>query len=213
MSGCLTHDAETAHLEEFLDWVTPTVHNAPVDLAMAYVRRAAVEFCERMPVVKDVLVLVVQANVADYLIEWGNPELIPRAVTQVWAGTIGLSPLQRRPVVYSSSNLGFWFEAPAELLISPAPRQDLEGWLTLEVIAKPTPQAEHLPRILHDQYAEAIGDGALSRMLLMKTADWYDPQAAGIHLKRFQAAMGRGRQHLTRGATTGPLMARGPRWI
>lgn len=212
MTGCLTHDADTVHLEEFLDYVTPVIHNVPTDLAMNYVRRAAIAFCERTPVLRDALTLDLQRDVWDYVLEWGNPQLLVRGVSQCFVNGSEYLALPTRPIRLDTARRGYWFAAPRELLLSPAPG-DAEGGLVVEVLAKPTPGAETLPRVLLEQYAEAIADGALSRLLLMKTADWYDVQAAGIHLKRFNGAMSLHRQDLIRGGGNGPTYARGGRWV
>lgn len=212
MSGCLSRDAETVSFDEFEQFVMPVVHNAPFDLVVGFCRRAAIDLCERAPVLKDTLTSDVQAGVADYALDWDSDQLTIRGVSQVHLGEIELHCLDKRPVKYSGVKQGFWFEPPRELIVSPAPPLDEDGWLVVEAIAKPLPTADTLPRILYDQYGEIIGDGALSRLLLMKTADWYDPQAAGIYLKRFRGAVAQVRTGLTRGLSTGPMIARAPRW-
>lgn len=218
MTGLATHNVGAVPLDQFVDYVLPSVHNAPEEIVMHYIRTAAIEFTRHTCVLKDLVSIDVQANVGDYTIPCLNDQVNVFMVKSVSYLRRPLKRLAHNPVQdrwqngYGRYQEGYWFEAPTELHVRPLHTYDVPNGVTVEVVLQPSQDATSLAMRLYDDYAEVLADGALMRLLAMKTADWFDPQAAGIHFKRFKNGKNLAKNLILRGDSTEPVMARGPRW-
>lgn len=214
MTGLAFSDHDAVPLNEFVQYVLPSIHNAPEDIAMHYIRVAAIEFARRVPVLKDIITIDSQAFVGDYQIPCINPQVTVYAVKSVSFMRNKLERLQYNPVQnqFTDSLPGYFFEAPSELFIRPTQRIDVQNGISVEVVLQPDQDATSLPLRFYQDYAHVLASGALNHLLLMKDSDWYDPKAAGINYKKFQNGMNTAKNLVLRGDSTNPVMARAPRW-
>jgi hypothetical protein len=61
--------------------------------------------------------------------------------------------------------------------------------IVVEAVLKPSMRAVEVPAFLFDDHADAIAHGAMSTLLLMKQADWYDAEQAGVSAGIFNGAV------------------------
>lgn len=211
--SCCKALQDAVPLEDFLPYILPQAPNAPPEMAAHYVRMAAIEFSRHTEAVTDEHCIDVQEGVADYCIDWPHCDLVPFAVKKVCYKR-ELKALRDRPCAGQClPSYTYFFDAPNDLLISPVPSCDEEKALCVELALHPSQDTCSLPRALYDQYAETLGDGAASKLLLVKGADWYDPQSAGIYLRRFKNAVSSARTLITRRGALGPVKMRARAWI
>lgn len=178
--------AETVPLDDFLPYVLPQAPNAPAEMAAHYVRLAAIEFARETGVLRERVCVDAQAGVNDYCLEMDGCALNIVSLENVCCGARPLTALRQLPCARSSSpQNSYYFGPPRDLLLWPAPSHDAPGAICADVVLAPGQDACELPRTLYDDFAEVLGDGAASKLLLVKGADWYDPSAAGIYLKRY----------------------------
>ncbi len=184
-------------LDEFASMVLPVVHNAPEDTIIGYLRDSARDFARQTHVLQGKLYADIQAAVTEYYIDCPNEQLVISAVNAVRVDGAGLLPV-----------IGYTYSPPSDVSLVRIPRRDIADGLEATCSFIPSPTASAVPRRLYDEWAEAIADGAASRLLLMKTADWYDPQSAGIRLRRAKTAIASAKTLVARGHTTAPMVAK-----
>ena len=73
------------------------------------------------------------------------------------------------------------------------------GTLWLSMFLKPSQDADMLPDILVDQFGTAIGEGALSSLLLLPNEPFTNPQQGMFYLQQFSAVLDRNFAYNTRG--------------
>lgn len=214
MSCCTKNGEDMVELEEFLPYAEVQAPNAPAEMVAHYIRTAAIHLCNKSAILKEHLKIDVQANVQDYCIDLDTCDLHLRSVIEVCYHGRRLTGLDRMPCdgecVRGSS---FYFRKPNNLYIWPAPTEDCDNALTVHAVMQPGQDACKLPRVLYDEYAEILGDGAASRLLLVKGADWYDPQAAGIYLRRFTQGVRTAKIEAERNYVQGPQYMKARRWL
>lgn len=210
---CPTSLRDTVPLDDFLPYIQPQAPNAPAEMCAHYIRLAAIQLCREAQILKETVYADLQEGVQDYCIEIEQCDLQVIAVRRVCAGTIPLAALRDMPCDGEYVGHSYFYEAPSDLLIWPAPSCDIERGLRIDVTLVPGQDACELPRVLYDLWAEALGDGAASRLLLVKGSDWYDPQAAGINLKRFMNAKRDAKVRASRNNVSGPIHMRSRRWV
>lgn len=219
MSCMCCADADMVPLADFVPFVSPSLTEAPDLLIQQFIRQTAISLCREVALLKDVITIDLQACVHDYPIVVDNACLIPREVgeVRVFCPRAGrwqppLSRLKSRPLAGQCNPAGYWLKLPHEIYVVPHPQEDIPGGLAVELILQPGQDADSLPRSLYEEHAELLAEGALSRLLLLKTASWHDPSAAGIALKRYKGGVSTIRAEEQRGDTSVPLMAKAPRW-
>ena len=62
--------------------------------------------------------------------------------------------------------------SPGKIVIVPTPSVTIIQGMAVELILKPTFDAETLPDIIYDDYADGIAIGAKSRLMLMPNKKW-----------------------------------------
>lgn len=213
MSGLSLHAENFVPLDEFLRFLLPSVHNAPVEVAMHYVREAAIEFATHTACLKDFVPIDLQANVIDYEVPCLNDQVYVWGLKSVSYRGKPLCRLPGHPVQNTTLfGPGYWFEAPSEIYILPRHAFDIPHGVTVEVLLQPTQDATSLPRKLYDEYAEQLAFGAMNRLLSMKEADWFDGIEANKQWKKFRDAKNTAKRRVEKGDSTEPMIARAPRW-
>lgn len=205
---------DTVSLDDFLPYIQPQAPNAPAEMAAHYVRLAAIQFCRETQLLKERLCVDLQEGVHDYCLELDGCDLNIVSLTNVCMRGRQGAALRSMPCGTDNvSGCAYFYTHPHDLVVWPAPSSDEPGGLCADAVLAPGQDACELPRRLYDDFAEVIGDGAASKLLLIKGADWYDPQAAGIYLKRFMNGVRRAKVLASRGNVNQALMMRAPRWV
>jgi len=189
---------------EFLPYVLPGAPKVSALTAEFNVRLAAIEFCERTRIWRHMVDATLTQNAPvvvgpDYAaiheIErafWGNEyRLTPKAFTELPPGweTAQTAP----PEIITQ------FEPDKVILYPFQP-----GRLTMSVFLKPradrnfvlsgSPMRDYynqVPDFLLNQHAEAIGCGALARVLVIPDHQWSNPDLAAYHRAQFNQACDR----------------------
>ena len=73
------------------------------------------------------------------------------------------------------------------------------GDLTISMFLKPSQSADQLPSFMMSQFARALGDGALSTLLLLPNQPFTNPQMAMVFESKFQTVLDRNFAYNMRG--------------
>lgn len=209
--GCSTVDDMVA-LDEFVPYVLPSVPEAPEEMVAHYVRMAAIDFCRKTHVVKATVTFDLQKGVSDYCFDCIEG-LKPFTLNSVCVGSSKIPALRETPCPGPRCAYGYSYNGEYDVLVFPAPKCDVPKGLSIEAVMQPDQDACELPRILYEQYAEALADGALHRMLSLPTSDWFNASVAGVHMRRYINAVTQAKLLVARRNVNGPLIAQAPRWI
>lgn len=82
------------------------------------------------------------------------------------------------------------------------------GTLWISMFLKPSQNADMLPDIIMEQFADAVGDGALSTLLLLPNEPFSNPQLAMLSLQKFNAVLDRNFAYNKRGQQRAPVRTR-----
>lgn len=169
----------------------PAVHDALVD--------AAIEYCIRTRVLRDVVEpITLVRGVAEYEIEAPEADTQVVEVLKAWLSQEELKAVTRPeldalyPQGWLSLSVGntaqikvFYCRLPGLIRLVPMLNNKAARALTLEVAYAPTRTATTMPDVLLNRYAEKIAVGALSR-LHQHNADYADVSRAVTYLQMFE---------------------------
>lgn len=87
----------------------------------------------------------------------------------------------------------FWMhETPSTFRLIPQPNEaDPRGLTGIVVALEPVPDAEEVGDILYDEFDSVIVDGSLSRILMIRGQEWYDPKDAGSRRAEYEYGVSR----------------------
>lgn len=207
------NDCATGELgwDVFAPYIAPYVKGAP-DVLMAHTARlAAIEFARETGVVRRDLHIDAQAGVADYPLDAGDCY----TVTAIKAVCVDCKPVKvmRGAMCSPGCRTGYRFDAPRDLFLYPAPAQDGCENIRVTAVLIPGQDSCVVDPILYNEFAELIGDGAVSRLLMMKASSWYEPQAANTFLAKFLAAVRKAKLSLAKERSLEPQFMKGSRFI
>lgn len=236
--SCCSIPIQQVPLEDFVPYVAPFAKGAPDELIAHEVRVAAIELARATLCVERTLAVDLQAGVANYCLDSDDPCINIMAVRKVCIGqnephgtgvdfnngasedflpgmlTKELRPLRERPCQTCPWPMyAFWLDGLTDVYISPVPQCDYPAGMHVTVQVTPGQDCCFVPRIMYDQYAETIADGAIYRMLLMKGAPWYDLQTASIFIKKFADGKRHAKTMAMRGNITQGQKLRSRRWV
>lgn len=211
MSGC--NDCASGELDwsVFLPYIAPYVKGAPDTLMGHMARLAAIEFARDTGVVSRDVIIDAQAGVADYPLQVGDCY----TVTGIKSVCVNGCPVKVvRDVNCNVSRLrGYRFVAPRDLYIYPAPMEDADGCIVVTATVIPGQDSCTVDPILYHEFAELIGDGAVSRLLMTRSASWYDPQNAQVFLAKFLAASRKAKLSQVKQRSSEPQYMKGVRFV
>lgn len=191
---------------DFLPFVLPYVPGCSNPMAEQAIVSSCIEFCENSQLVQNVHSVDVVAGVTDY-----DVELLPQAsLVKVLAVFYMGNKLRARsrenvvsgfafrdePIAGESLTAGTpteWFMRQAEtnlISVYPPPATSVAGAMTVVSTQQPAYGATRVPDILFDNYADAIGAGAVARLLLVPGQPFSAPAQAGVYRAQFLDAMG-----------------------
>lgn len=131
-------------LDELLPWVTRAVRvhaaDAPEDMLLGDLGRAATAFMASTKVLTDTIVLDLQAGVTDYLLDEcpSEPHRVWYRVEDVCLGALRAEPGPMFGLCDSACMLGahgvYWDRDTHTVHVRPPPREDMPGGLRLKMI-------------------------------------------------------------------------------
>lgn len=176
-----------AEFYRFLPLVLPYAMTCPEPVAEAHLRWAAIDFCEATRPWRYV----------DTLTTTGvNPEPIGipagSEIHQIEEAWFDERKLDRVSYVDGSpyANMGegmpsvIYQDGPDAVVLSPT----TVGSLRISLFLKPAVNANTLPDFFLSQYAQAIANGALARILMIPDQPFSEPQRAAVFAAAFERA-------------------------
>ena len=199
-------------LSVFRPRIAPRVSGCLDEMIDQAVLDACIDFCERTLVVKRMLTPIsTVASTFEYTPAAPSEEAVA-CLVRVWCDLSELTPLDEdamaTPFGFTASVPGqtntpskprFFNEtSPGSVGLYPAP--DRVYTLNIRAALRPTRAAANVEDQLFEDWAEAIVDGALARLMLYP-GEWANVKLASVHEKRYEAAVGSARLEASQGAT------------
>lgn len=193
-------------LEEFLPRVSLVAKGVPDDVALEYLRQAAMRLARESKLLKRELRLDVQAGVRDYYIQSGDNEQV-HLIHSVQYGKAGersgcASSSCFVPLKACRSGV-FSFEPPDKVILNQSPKSDGEGALFVHYFAMPTQNACEVDALLFEHYHDVVVDGALGWLLMMRKYEFADPQLAVLYGRQFRQGLAQAKIDVMRRFETG----------
>lgn len=197
----------------FLDYVLPDVPGCTNELAVHAIKNTVIEFCEKSLILQvDHDPVTILAGAVDYDLEPPKDTLIVK-IQKVFYKDNEIAPISPDEIMSASLyNRNFPDARPEQgppkmytqkdartFSIFPVPQETEKLALTLRVALKPTRSATQVDDLIFEEYAEAIGNGAVSRLCLSPKKPYTNPQIASVKQGLFQAALNVARQRANRG--------------
>lgn len=185
-------------IEDLLPQVLPYAPGCAEPTAIQHLRDAAERFCERtrcwrfidtiQTVGQHCEIVCVPSYACLFEIEWAKfngCELEPKKPeADTWHRDDGYT----EPRYITQVN-------PNAVSLEP----HAKGELMISMFLKPSLNADVLPSFMFSQFARALGDGALSTLLLIPNQPFTNPQMAAVFEGKFQNAMDRNFAYNLRG--------------
>lgn len=178
-------------LNAFFDHVAPQTPGCPNPTVRSAVRQAAIEFCERTHVWLETLdPLPIDPAVSDYEVEAPLPDTRVVAIYSMRCqGALLFAHTehaldQQQPDWRAATGQprGFVQANPATLRLVPQPAEAADPGLTdIRAALAPTQTAAVVGDVLYEEYAEAIGYGALERLLRIPGQAWSQPELSAYY--------------------------------
>lgn len=178
MMDTVVYDAyQKVDIDEFLPELRLEIPELPDDVLMSYVRRAAIDFCERSRVLQRVVTICLQECVPNYLLE--SPDCMRIvAVTGICRSCGGdYQRLTSSPCHVPCLNRAAWWDQnEGSIWLHPAPSQPDN--IMVRVAVAPEQDACELDAVLFNKYREAIIAGTRSFLYAIPRREWSSqPQA------------------------------------
>lgn len=192
-----------ATYEDFLEYVSPAVPGAAEPLMIRAIRDACIDFCVETQLFQQALEPIPSiANIADYTIETPTDTKVSMVLKAWFDGSeitdivqsegsvntltnqygITAEPGTPKKIIYSGSDT---------LMLDPIP--DTSGKdLVLVAALKPSRASFTVFDQLYEDYAEIIGEGALAKIMDIKSTIFYDPNESLLKMKKFRDGMNKG---------------------
>jgi hypothetical protein len=215
----LQDDSEMVQWADFAPEVIVALKDVPQDMAENYIRQSAIDLAERSQVLIREVDILMQGCVTEYPIDLPTCERVV-SIQQVCANQTNACACKPSVRVSTSArcavNTGIgmttvWFsQAPDRMHVENA----IDGTtIRLRVAVAPRRDSCEVAKLFYEVYHEAVVDGALARLLKIKSASWYDPQLSMSYKADATAGItASGIDRLT-GGVRGPFPMRGRRII
>ena len=206
---CRCEPVEMVPYSAFQDQVRLSIPAAPADVIDFAVRNAVIEMVkESLQMQRDIYVDV-QECVCDY--EICIPGMVLHAVREVHFHRRELHPITSpTPYVYSGQ---YYHEPEKGILIGDQPGYDSEGALYVRAVVHPSRDSCEVDRWVYERHADAVAEGALSRLFGMKDMSWFDRAEAGVAMRRFKTAKNRMKGEQAKHRISGPTFMSARRFV
>lgn len=206
---CRCEPVDMVPYSAFQDQVRLSIASAPAEVIDFAVRNAVIEMMKESLQMQRDLYIDVQECVRDY--EVCVPGLVLHAVREVHFQHRELLPVTSpTPHLYPGH---FYHEPDRGIMIGTQPACDEEGALYVRAVVHPSRDSCEVDRWVYERHADAVAEGALSRMFLMKDMGWYDTALAGISMRRFKNAKNRMKGEQAKHRVSGPTLMKAPRFL
>lgn len=202
-----------ASYEAFFPYVLTEVIGAPEPVVLQAIRNTCIEFCEKSLILtRDHDPVSVQAGVVDYDLQPPSGYLVVK-VQKAWLENNPLTPIApdfvRDAAVYNrlfssyqaagSTPQGYLQKDARSISLWPVADKDYSNGLTMRVALKPTRASESIEDEVFEDYAEAIGHGAIARLMVSVGKPYTNLEMAAGHAALFQQGINVARQRATHG--------------
>lgn len=179
--------------DRWLPFVLPDAPGCPRDTAIHHIRQAAMEFLELthawqadLPAVRSV------AGETDYPLALPAGSAAVKLFAFAWGDNQGrvidVADGRSKRAAWHRDELAAWIVNRSTVGINPAPSAaDIP--LVFRVSLKPTQAALDVPDEVFEQYADAIGTGALARILKLGGQAWTDVRRSAMLREDFDQAV------------------------
>lgn len=194
----------------FLPFVMGACPDAPEDMATAYVRQAAIDFCQRSSLLRRTALIDLQRNVSSYPV-WPEP-----CETVVRVNDVCIDGCRYRGARNTCcfDHCGARFIIDEGLLrISGPPDIDRPQALEVRFAAAPARDACEVDAVLFDDWQEAIEDGALARLHLLSRYAFSSQALAATRSRSFADHIHRARVAALKGDAGDTAFAHAPAFV
>lgn len=209
--GCRCEDKGSVPLSVIAESVAVNVMGAPSNMVEHYVRLAYIEFAAKSNLIKKDLYVDVQAGVEDYQLDMPDGYMVHMIEDVSYRNrNLRLSP--NAPVDDCALYGKFFFAPPCTLLVGINAEEDECEALRVRVSTRPTITTCTIESWIADRYHEDLVAGALSKMLIVPGASWFNPQQGGIYMRRWKGHLASAKVEAVKAFSTAPMFMK-PRRI
>lgn len=180
----------TAHTA-FLDYVLPHVPGATQEMALQEIKNTIIDFCEKSLILQtDLDPITTIPNISDYDFEPPNDRLVVK-IMKMWFKGVNMDPRAldeiytpsafntRSGALVERSDPRIYYQKDARTFsVYPIPNVKDVSAITLRVALKPTRSATTIDDLIYEEYAETIGNGAITRLALSPDKPYTSPGMA-----------------------------------
>ena len=200
-------------ISEFLPRVLPFVPACPDVTAEQAIRDAAVEFCEQSLIARyEPLTFDTAEGVSEYYIDIPPQHAFSRMIYVTVDGTEVTSiPTERQPTRPSTGGHPhhyFISNNEEELLLNLFPAPNKPYTIRMSMALKPLRDAQQVPDILYDNWADGICYGALARLMLIPNQQYSSAAQSQFYKQRFAMICNQARNEGKLGRVVGSLRVR-----
>jgi hypothetical protein len=178
--------------EDWYPFVLPHAPQCPEDTADHHLRLACIRFCSRTNVWVEELAPIVADGGTDFALPQVPQAELHRLLACSVDGCdvdhlVDETSARRYRRAGTCATIASVNRERTRLTVQPAPRTGVP--IVAELVLKPSMRAVEVPAFLFDDHAQAVAHGALSTLLLLKQAEWYDAEQAAVSGASFNAAV------------------------
>ena len=178
-------------LTDFYRFIRPGCIGAPEPLIDSCILKAAIEFCERTRMWREVNTVQstgndpIPAPADSAIIKLEDARVDGRRLEPIAVADLGdMYPGQDWMTLDPCDPCYVTQMTPNAMMLVPSPAATVSVKLVMQL--KPSQSAEHLPHFLYDLYQQVIADGAMAEILATPGQSYTNPDMAGIYSARFQ---------------------------
>jgi hypothetical protein len=199
-------------LSKFVEYIRPMVVSAPDGVIEQYVRQALIEFAQKTLFFQRDYYIDLQENVSDYTIPIEDG-FYPHMIREVSVNGMRLHSVERPPLDDAQFYGKVYFEKPCRIVVGHCPDEDCTDGLLVRADVVPSQDTCCVDQWIFDTYLGDIAQGALSHLLIMPGAAWFNPQQGGIFLRRWKGVLANIKTTHHKGYNSGPTIIKVKRFV
>lgn len=203
---------------DFLDTVMIDVPGCLMDLALAEIKNAIIDFCERSLILQVTTdPMGVSAGQDEYDIDAGTG-YTPIKIMSLWYGDSRLSPIApdmiddsgvfNPTVAARGTPRRYTQRTPTEVTLIPTPDVTAVNMVAMRVAVKPLRSLSAIEDTIYENYFNEIVAGAKYRLMVSPGKSYTNPGAATYNKNLFEVGVNQARQRAVRGYTRSSLAVR-----
>ena len=183
-----------ADIDDFLAYVSPEVEGCPRNIMIRELTGAAIRFCRESHYIRKSQTIPLVAGQRSYALDLGAGWEVVRAL----GVKFGARGVEFKGTDYLDENVYGWeahdasepllcyLDSVASISTYPLMNSEVAGSIAVKVAAKPSRASLLWVDEIHEDYVEVIAHGAKSKLMMIKSGDWYDPKQAGFCASEFK---------------------------